>query len=324
MCTLNSVYIGIDLAWGEKNLSGFCVVEAESKKLKILDIKLIKSIDEIIQEILKYKDYKVYVGVDAALVVPNENGNREIEKKFNKDFARYKISMLPANKKILSKYSPNIRSVELYQRLLQLGFKRDYKSDKVIFEVYTHSTIAMCFNNHKILPYKRKKGRDSEFIKEQLGIYKGYLQKEFASHSIFKEDITSLKGQKVKDYEDKLDSITCAYSIWYCKGDECKFYKIDGVDTLVTPMSKWKVYMLRCSDDTLYTGITTDLSKRLNEHNSSSKGAKYTKVRRPVELVYFECRYDRVDASKREYEIKQLSRCEKLELIKNIGYSKNS
>jgi putative endonuclease len=312
---LNSVYIGIDLAWGEKNLSGFCAIDASGKKLKILDIKLIKSIDEIIDEISKYKEYKTLVGVDAALVVPNESGNREIEKNFNKDFARYKISMLPANKKILSQYSPNIRSIELYEKLASLGFKRDYASDKVIFEVYTHSTVAMCFNNHEILPYKRKKGRDTAFIKNKLGIYRDYLKKEFLSHIIFKEDIESLKGQKVKDYEDMLDSITCAYCIYYCQDNDCKFYQVNGVDTLVTPISKWKVYILRCSDDTLYTGITTDLDKRLNEHNSSAKGARYTRVRRPVELIYYENRYDRVDASKREYEIKQLSRKQKLELI---------
>ncbi|MDH4944605.1 GIY-YIG nuclease family protein [Sulfurimonas sp. C5] len=83
----------------------------------------------------------------------------------------------------------------------------------------------------------------------------------------------------------------------------------------MTPVSKWKVYIVKCSDDTLYTGITTDLEKRVDEHNHSTKGAKYTKVRRPVELVYYENRTDRVDASKREYEIKQMNRQEKLELI---------
>ena len=73
--------------------------------------------------------------------------------------------------------------------------------------------------------------------------------------------------------------------------------------------------MLECSDTTLYTGITTDLSRRVNEHNSSIKGAKYTKLRRPVELVYSEEAKDRSSALKREYAIKKLTRKEKLELI---------
>jgi len=76
------------------------------------------------------------------------------------------------------------------------------------------------------------------------------------------------------------------------------------------------IYILECSDKTLYTGITTDLDRRLEEHNNSTKGAKYTKLRRPVKLVYSEESENRSSASKREYAIKKLSRVEKLALIK--------
>jgi len=76
------------------------------------------------------------------------------------------------------------------------------------------------------------------------------------------------------------------------------------------------VYIVRCSDDTLYTGIATELERRIEEHNSSTKGAKYTRARRPVELLYHEAYNDRSMASKREYEIKKkMSRAEKLALI---------
>ena len=78
---------------------------------------------------------------------------------------------------------------------------------------------------------------------------------------------------------------------------------------------KYFVYIVECSDTTLYTGITTDIERRVQEHNSSDKGAKYTKTRRPVKLVYScECS-DRSSASKKEYAIKQLSRKQKLELL---------
>ena len=76
------------------------------------------------------------------------------------------------------------------------------------------------------------------------------------------------------------------------------------------------VYIVRCADDTLYTGIATELERRIKEHNSSDKGAKYTRTRRPVSLVYSEEYADRSTASKREYEIKKkMSRAEKLALI---------
>lgn len=75
------------------------------------------------------------------------------------------------------------------------------------------------------------------------------------------------------------------------------------------------VYILECNDKTLYTGITTDVERRIDEHNNSDKGAKYTKLRRPVKLIYVEKQTDRSSASKREYAIKKLKREEKLRLI---------
>lgn len=75
----------------------------------------------------------------------------------------------------------------------------------------------------------------------------------------------------------------------------------------------WYVYILECADGTLYTGITTDVNKRLETHNKG-KGAKYTRVRLPVKLrVYFESE-DRSSASKEEWRIKQLTREQKLKL----------
>jgi len=75
------------------------------------------------------------------------------------------------------------------------------------------------------------------------------------------------------------------------------------------------VYIVKCSDETLYTGITTQLDRRIEEHNNSKKGAKYTRARRPVVLVYSEEYADRCTASKREYEIKKkMTRKEKLNL----------
>lgn len=76
----------------------------------------------------------------------------------------------------------------------------------------------------------------------------------------------------------------------------------------------WYLYILRCKDDTLYTGITTDVDKRLEAHRSG-KGAKYTRGRGPLELVYREICGSHSDALKREAEIKKLNRREKQQLI---------
>ena len=80
-------------------------------------------------------------------------------------------------------------------------------------------------------------------------------------------------------------------------------------------MKTWFVYIVRASDDSLYTGITTDLNRRLAEHQSGKVGAKYFRGRNACEMVYSESGHNRSTASKREAAIKKLSRYQKLELV---------
>ena len=83
------------------------------------------------------------------------------------------------------------------------------------------------------------------------------------------------------------------------------------------PVSEWYVYVVMCNDDTLYTGITTDIERRVEEHNSGNRGAKYTRSRRPVTLVYHVAHPDRSTASKEEFKFKKLSRKKKIDIIYN-------
>lgn len=77
----------------------------------------------------------------------------------------------------------------------------------------------------------------------------------------------------------------------------------------------WLLYIVKCHDNTLYTGITTNLEQRIDEHNTSPKGAKYTRSRRPVTLVYSQDFESRSEASKEEYRIKRLTRAQKEALL---------
>lgn len=77
----------------------------------------------------------------------------------------------------------------------------------------------------------------------------------------------------------------------------------------------WYVYILCCADQTLYTGITTDLERRVQEHNGGRKGARYTRIRQPSRLVYYRAFSSRAAAAKEEYRIKTLAKPEKLILI---------
>ncbi|NLZ53901.1 MAG: GIY-YIG nuclease family protein [Thermoanaerobacteraceae bacterium] len=83
------------------------------------------------------------------------------------------------------------------------------------------------------------------------------------------------------------------------------------------------VYILECADNTLYTGWTNNLDRRINAH-MRGKASKYTKSRLPVKIVYIERFNDKISAQKREYEIKQMTRVEKIELIESSHSSLSS
>jgi putative endonuclease len=82
---------------------------------------------------------------------------------------------------------------------------------------------------------------------------------------------------------------------------------------------EWNVYIVRCADDTFYTGICLDIERRIYEHNhDDTLGARYTRSRRPVILIHSEKSASRSEAAKREREIKSLSRIEKQALIRTV------
>ncbi len=95
-------------------------------------------------------------------------------------------------------------------------------------------------------------------------------------------------------------------------------FRVDRL-TAERNLDSWHVYIARCADGTLYTGIARDVERRIAEHNKGSVAANYTRARRPVVLVYREPAADRSTASRREYQIKQLSRAEKLALVLASG-----
>lgn len=77
----------------------------------------------------------------------------------------------------------------------------------------------------------------------------------------------------------------------------------------------WFVYFLRCNDNSLYTGITTDVNRRLHQHNHTKLGAKYTRAKRPVTLAFIETAPDKSTACKREYQLRTLSKIKKEQIV---------
>ena len=88
---------------------------------------------------------------------------------------------------------------------------------------------------------------------------------------------------------------------------------LDEVGVII--VSEWFVYMLRCADDSLYTGVTTDVERRVAEHNAKKSVTRYTRVRQPVSLTYFEKAESRSDACKRESQLKKLTKKQKEAIV---------
>ena len=201
-------YIGVDLAWSDNNYSGVALLEDN----KLLELHLLKGVYEIARFIKNFPD--AIVAVDAPLKVENDTGNREIEKEFLKDYSSKKLGVYPVNRKLLSEKNGCIAGEELALNITQkLGIN--------LFEVYPHVTIMNCFHG-SVLPYKRKKGRNTAFIKEQLEVLKKYLKEVIKGD--FETEISRLKGKALKDYEDKLDAIVCAYSLYFSDLYKYKLY----------------------------------------------------------------------------------------------------
>ncbi len=85
----------------------------------------------------------------------------------------------------------------------------------------------------------------------------------------------------------------------------------------MTTNNTWFVYFLRCNDNSLYAGITTDINRRLHQHNHTKLGAKYTRSKRPVTLAFIETASNKSTASKREYQLKNLTKNQKERLVKS-------
>lgn len=203
------LYIGIDLAWSENNYSGVTLLDDN----KIIHTGVLSNLNEVISFIKKYPN--AIIGVDAPLIVNNQTGNRSIEIEFLKDYSSKKLGVYPVNRNLMLKYSNVIVGEELVENVPQ-------KLGKELFEVYPHATIMNCFHG-TVLPYKRKKGRNTKYIREQLKILQSYLQKVLEGD--FYKDIDELKGIKLKHYEDMLDSIVCAYTLFYCQKNKHKTYE---------------------------------------------------------------------------------------------------
>lgn len=229
-------FVGIDLAWSPKNGTGIAVVEGNQKEAKVILSDVVLTDEEIIKIVQEnVQQHDAFIAIDAPLIVPNEEGRRVAEAVVGQLFRKYDAGAHPANRKRLSQWSGTIRGEELVKRLAQLGFQHNpaiekYEPARKCFEVYPHPSMVVLFKLNKILQYKAKPKRDHAFRCAMFNKYQKHLRSlKGASpalqipEKILRQNMTTLKGKRLKKYEDTLDAIFCAYLAYYtwCCPEQC-------------------------------------------------------------------------------------------------------
>ena len=222
-------FVGIDLAWSYKNGSGVAIIDGDEKKGNLLSYDILNSDSEIIDYINRnVKDNDAIIAIDAPLVVTNEEGRRDAERIVGTLFRKYDAGAHPSNRKRLSQWSGTIRGEEIAKLLENNGFKhnpdiRKFESSRKFIEVYPHPSMVVLFGLDRILRYKAKPKRDYEFRWAEFERYRSHLKAlENANPSLIlpdellEGDIKELRAGKLKDYEDTLDAVFCAYIAYYC------------------------------------------------------------------------------------------------------------
>ena len=204
--------IGVDLAWTSSNETGLAAIkdgELEAVETGVSD-------REIVEFVERHSEGETKVAVDAPLVVPNETGQRPAEDEIGEEYSENDAGAFPANRNWLSQWEDRVRGEDLVNRLKGLGFEQDPRlnAEKAVFEVYPHAAIVELFGLDEVLRYKKKSGRSYEKAWSEMERFQDYLkslQNPSIDHPVLEKDVEGLKGRKLKNVEDRLDAVLCAY-----------------------------------------------------------------------------------------------------------------
>lgn len=226
-------FIGIDLAWSKNNGSGVAILNGDSIGAELINYSIRYSNEDILEYILDIiQDNDAIISIDAPLIVPNNEGRRPAEAEIGRLFRKFNAGAYPSNRVLFNKIYGGIRGEELSLLLENKGFIQNpylgqFQDGKYFFEVYPHPSMCVLFNLEKILRYKPKAKRDYETRYSEFEKYINHLLKIkdlIITGDLLKTDFRKLKSKKLKNFEDTLDGIFCAYLSYYFwkNSDKCK------------------------------------------------------------------------------------------------------
>lgn len=247
-------FVGVDLAWSDKNTTAVAVAEGDGLETSLYTYKEDLQSD---QDIADFIDQCVgstpaLVAIDAPLKVPNETGSRPVERRITGVFGRFEAGAFPANRSRWARRGQEVRGERMVQCLAEKGFihspriqRRDQR--RLVFEVYPHPAMVSLFHLNRTLKYKRSRPHQERL--RGFHRYKQYLKglafsepRLTLDEEVVGRDLVSLKGKALETYEDLLDAIFCAYIAyysWYWGPERYEIFGDEHHGYILVPMTPW-------------------------------------------------------------------------------------
>lgn len=219
-------FIGIDLAWSARNRSGGAVIDGAAHAGTLIAAELLHDDDSIVAFVERFSgDDPAIVAIDAPLRVPNQRGRRAAEAELGRVFARYHAGAHPANRSLLA-VDGVVRGEALTARLAARGFVERAEvaagaAVRQVLEVFPHPAMIALFDLDRIIPYKARPRRSREIRQAAFDRYRAHLRAlrhaDPALHvpDLLDRDLRALNLARLKDEEDLLDGLMCAYIAHY-------------------------------------------------------------------------------------------------------------
>jgi predicted RNase H-like nuclease len=235
-------FIGVDLAWSPRNPTGAAVLRGDAGGAELIDHALLGDNRSIVDYIARHAgDRPAIVAVDAPLCVPNEAGRRPGEAEIGRAFGRYQAGAHPANRRRLA-FDGVVRGEALVAALAERGFTHapevaaggiptpgpepaegDGEAPaRQVIEVFPHPAMVALFGLERTLKYKARPGRGADVRLAEWRRYQGYLDALAQADpplrgqaALTAQDVAALRGRRLKDYEDQVDALMCAYIALY-------------------------------------------------------------------------------------------------------------
>jgi predicted RNase H-like nuclease len=219
--------IGIDLAWSPRNLTGAAVIVGDASGGVCIDHALLHDDDAITAYIARHAgDGPALVAVDAPLAVPNASGRRPVEGEISRIFRSYQAGPHPANRQLLT-FEGVVRGEALVAALAAHDFAHTMGIAagalvRQVVEVFPHPAMIALFGLPRTLKYKARPRRSLALRVSEWGRYQAYLRglaiadPPLRGHeALLTQDVSALAGRRLKQYEDQIDALLCAYIALY-------------------------------------------------------------------------------------------------------------